>query len=205
MSAADYIPERPTLSSLREAAASCRGCHLYGNATQTVFGAGLKRSRVMMVGEQPGDREDREGPPFVGPAGHILDRALDDAGIDRGDLYVTNVVKHFKFVQRGKRRIHQTPVMEEINACRPWLDAEIAVIKPEMLVCLGAVAAKALLGSSFRVTRCRGQFVESDLAPLVTATVHPSSILRARSDAERKQAYEAFVADLHLVASRLHE
>jgi DNA polymerase len=205
MSAADYIPERPTLSSLREAAAICHGCHLYRDATQTVFGAGLKRSRVMMVGEQPGDREDREGAPFVGPAGHILDRALDDAGIDRGDLYVTNVVKHFKFVQRGKRRIHQTPVMEEINACRPWLDAEIAVIKPEMLVCLGAVAAKALLGSSFRVTRCRGQFVESDLAPLVTATVHPSSVLRARSDAERKQAYEAFVADLRLVTSRLHE
>jgi DNA polymerase len=203
--AADYIPERPTLKTLREAAAGCRGCHLYRDSTQTVFGAGLKRSRLMMIGEQPGDYEDREGKPFVGPAGRLLDRALRDAGLDRRELYLTNVVKHFKFVQRGKRRIHQTPVMEEINACRPWVDAEIAVIKPEILVCLGAVAAKALLDSSFRVTRCRGQFVESDLAPLVTATVHPSSVLRARGEEERKQGYEAFVADLRVVASRLDE
>jgi DNA polymerase len=202
-SAADFLPDKPTLPKLREAASGCRGCHLYEDAKQTVFGAGLKRSRVMMVGEQPGDREDREGAPFVGPAGRILDRGLADAGIERGDLYVTNVVKHFKFVQRGKRRIHQTPVMEEITACRPWLDAELAQVKPEIVVCLGATAAKALLGSSFRVTRSRGQFVESELAPNVTATVHPSSILRARTDEEREAAYEQFVADLIVVAKRL--
>jgi uracil-DNA glycosylase family protein len=202
-SAADFIPERPTLPKLRAAADGCRGCHLYEDATQTVFGAGLKRSRVMMVGEQPGDREDREGAPFVGPAGRMLDRGLADAGIERRDLYVTNVVKHFKFVQRGKRRIHQTPVMEEINACRPWLDAELAQVKPEILVCLGATAAKALLGRSFRVTKSRGQFVESDLAPLATATVHPSSILRARTDEEREEAYREFVADLLVIARRL--
>lgn len=201
--AAAYLPARPTLPKLRRAAAECRGCHLYEGATQTVFGEGLKRSRVMMVGEQPGDREDRDGSPFVGPAGKVLDRALANAGIERGDLYVTNVVKHFKYVMRGKRRIHQTPVMEEIAACRPWLDAELAQVKPEVLVCLGAIAAKALLGSSFRVTRSRGEFVESDLAPLVTATVHPSSILRARTDADREQAYDAFVADLRLVAGQL--
>jgi len=203
VSAAAYLPERPTLAKLREAAAGCQGCRLYRDATQTVFGAGLKRSRVMMVGEQPGDREDRDGAPFVGPAGRILDRGLADADIDRGDLYVTNVVKHFKFIQRGKRRIHQTPVMEEIASCRPWLDAELAQVKPEILVCLGAVAAKALFGSSFRVTRSRGQFLDSELAPLATATVHPSSILRARSHPEREAAYEAFVADLLAVSKRL--
>jgi uracil-DNA glycosylase len=202
-SAAEFLPDRPTLPKLREAANGCRGCHLYEDATQTVFGAGLKRARLMMVGEQPGDREDREGAPFVGPAGRMLDRGLADAGIDRADLYVTNVVKHFKFVQRGKRRIHQTPVMEEINACRPWLDAELAQVRPEVLVCLGATAAKALLGRSFRVTQSRGQFVDSDLAPLTTATVHPSSILRARSDEEREEAYREFVADLLVIAERL--
>jgi DNA polymerase len=203
VSAVDFIPERQTLASLREAAAGCRGCPLYRDATQTVFGEGLKRSRVMMVGEQPGDREDRDGAPFVGPAGMLLDRGLAEAGIDRRDLYVTNVVKHFKFVQRGKRRIHQTPVMEEIAACRPWLEAELAQVKPELLVCLGAVAAKALFGSSFRVTRSRGELVESELAPLATATVHPSSILRSRTHEERERAYEAFVADLRSVAKRL--
>jgi len=201
--AADFLPDTRTLPKLREAAAGCRGCHLYEDATQTVFGAGRGRSRVMMVGEQPGDREDREGAPFVGPAGRMLDRGLADAGIERGDLYVTNVVKHFKFVQRGKRRIHQTPVMEEIRACRPWLDAELEQVRPEILICLGATAAKALLGPSFRVTKSRGKFVESELAPLVTATVHPSSILRARTDEEREAAYEQFVADLMVVAKRL--
>jgi DNA polymerase len=201
--AADFLPDNRTLPKLREAAAGCRGCHLHEDATQTVFGAGLRRSRVMMVGEQPGDREDREGAPFVGPAGRMLDRGLADAGIERGDLYVTNVVKHFKFVQRGKRRIHQTPVMEEIRACRPWLDAELEQVRPEILICLGATAAKALLGPSFRVTKSRGEFVESELAPLVTATVHPSSILRARTDEEREAAYEQFVADLMVVAKRL--
>jgi uracil-DNA glycosylase len=201
--AADFLPDTRTLPKLREAAAGCRGCHLYEDATQTVFGAGRGRSRVMMVGEQPGDREDREGAPFVGPAGRMLDRGLADAAIERGDLYVTNVVKHFKFVQRGKRRIHQTPVMEEIRACRPWLDAELEQVRPEILICLGATAAKALLGPSFRVTKSRGKFVESELAPLVTATVHPSSILRARTDEEREAAYEQFVADLMVVAKRL--
>jgi uracil-DNA glycosylase family protein len=197
-----FIPERGGLRALREEAKSCRGCHLWRGATQTVFGEGLKRSKVMFVGEQPGDREDRAGRPFVGPAGRELDKALEAVGIARDDTYITNVVKHFKFEERGRRRIHQTPKRFEIDACRPWLDAELAEVKPEALVLLGATAAKALLGSSFRITRQRGELVESDLAPIVTATIHPSAILRA-PDEERPAEREAFTEDLRAVARAL--
>jgi uracil-DNA glycosylase len=204
MTAADYLPERRNLKSLREAAAGCRGCGLWEDATQTVFGEGpARRAKLMLVGEQPGDREDRDGKPFVGPAGRVLDQALEDAGIDRGEAYVTNVVKHFKWRPAGKRRLHQRPNAEEIRACRPWLDSELEVVKPQALVALGATAAKALLGSSFRVSRQRGEFVESDLAPLVTATVHPSSILRIDDSDERRLAELDLVADLGKVAEKL--
>ena len=204
MTAADHLPERRNLKSLREAAAGCRGCGLWEDATQTVFGEGpARRAKLMLVGEQPGDREDREGKPFVGPAGRVLDQALEDAGIDRGEAYVTNVVKHFKWRPAGKRRLHQRPNAEEIRACRPWLDSELEVVKPQALVALGATAAKALLGSSFRVSRQRGEFVESDLAPLVTATVHPSSILRIDDSDERRLAELDLVADLGKVAEKL--
>ncbi|HET9200660.1 MAG TPA: UdgX family uracil-DNA binding protein [Dehalococcoidia bacterium] len=197
--AAPRVPENPTLDKLRGAAAGCEACALHLTGTQTVFGEGPKRAKVMMVGEQPGDYEDRVGQPFVGPAGKLLDRALEDAGIDRSKVYVTNVVKHFKWTAKGKKRIHSTPNMREIRACRPWLDSEINLVEPDVLVALGATAAKALLGSDFRVTTHRGEFVESDLAPLVMATVHPSSILRAE-DEERDQQMAAFVADLAKVA-----
>src|SRR5215217_9065765 len=181
----------------------CRGCHLYRGATQTVFGEGLKRSRVMLVGEQPGDKEDLAGKPFVGPAGRELDRALEAAGITRDEAYVTNVVKHFKFDERGRRRIHQTPKRFEIDACIPWLEAELDVVKPEALVLLGSVAAKALLGSSFKVTEHRGELLDSELAPVVSATIHPSAILRQRDDAERAAEREAFAEDLRVVARAL--
>ena len=203
--ATPFLPERPTLSSLRGAAAGCRGCHLWRNATQTVFGEGLKRSRVMFVGEQPGDREDRLGRPFVGPAGRELDRALVEVGIDRRDVYVTNVVKHFKFEERGRRRLHQTPKRFEIDACRPWLDEELRVVAPEALVILGATAGKALLGNAFRITQQRGRVLESELAPVVLATVHPSSILRAPSDDDRHAERRAFTADLAALAAALAE
>jgi uracil-DNA glycosylase family protein len=198
--ATEYLPERLSLTSLREAVPGCRACPLWRTATQAVFGEGAKRSNVMLVGEQPGDREDREGRPFVGPAGRLLDEALEEAGIDRTRAYVTNVVKHFKWQARGKRRIHAKPAWAEVAACRPWLDAELAVVKPDVLVCLGATAAQALLGRSFRVTRDRGHPVDSDLAPHVLATIHPSAILRADDDSrERERA--AFVDDLKVVAS----
>jgi DNA polymerase len=202
-SAADFLPANPTLKSLREAAGGCQGCQLYRAATQTVFGEGLKRSEVMLVGEQPGDREDRSGRPFVGPAGGLLDKALEEAGIDRSLAYVTNVVKHFKWTRAGKRRIHKKPNADEIMACRPWLEAEIGVVKPQILVMLGATAAKAILGSSFRVTQQRGEFFDSEFGPEVTATVHPSSILRAPSDEDRRREYGAFVTDLRGVARHL--
>lgn len=197
------VPERPTLSRLREAAADCRACSLWKTGTQTVFGEGLAKAEIVFVGEQPGDREDREGRPFVGPAGRVLDEALAEAGIDRRLAYVTNAVKHFKWEGRGKRRIHQKPNAEELAACRPWLDAELSVLDPQVLVALGATAAQALLGRSFRVTRQRGEPVESDLAPHVLATVHPSSILRAPDEAARREAYAAFVADLRVVRDLL--
>ncbi|HET7746583.1 MAG TPA: UdgX family uracil-DNA binding protein [Vicinamibacteria bacterium] len=201
--AAPLVPPRPTLATLRAASAGCRACHLWKRGTQTVFGEGAKRSRVMFVGEQPGNDEDQAGRPFVGPAGRLLDKALAEAGIDRDFAYVTNVVKHFKWEPRGKRRIHAKPDRLEITACRPWLDAEIAVVRPEVLVCLGATAAQALLGPKFRVTRERGQFVESPLAPRVTATVHPSSILRAPDDETRRAETLRFVENLRVVASAL--
>jgi DNA polymerase len=194
------VPGRPSLSKLREEAAGCRACPLWANATQTVFGEGKARAALMLVGEQPGDQEDLAGRPFVGPAGRLLDRALEEAGLDRGAAYLTNVVKHFKWQPRGKRRIHQKPNASEVAACRPWLDAELAAVRPEVLVCLGSTAAQALLGRSFRVTRMRGQLVDSDLAPKVTATVHPSSILRSDN---REQEYDALVADLRVVAKLL--
>src|SRR5919197_5620757 len=198
--ATPFLPERHSLKALREAATGCRGCHLWRPATQTVFGEGRKSSRLMLVGEQPGDREDRMGKPFVGPAGRELDKGLEAAGIERKDAYLTNVVKHFKFEERGRRRIHQTPKRFEVDACRPWLDAELEVVQPEALVLLGATAAKALLGSSFRLTATRGRPIESDLAPFVTATVHPSAILRAPDDAARHAEREAFTEDLRSVA-----
>jgi uracil-DNA glycosylase len=198
-----FIPEKATLPKLREAVQGCRGCDLYEGTTQAVFGEGLKKAKVMFVGEQPGDREDREGRPFVGPAGRMFDKALEEAGIDRGEVYVTNVVKHFKYTMRGKRRIHQRPAAEEIRACRPWLDQELEQVKPQVLVCLGATAAKALLGAKFKVTQQRGELIDSDLAPKATATVHPSSILRAPDEEARRQAYEDFVEDLKIVASAL--
>jgi DNA polymerase len=202
-SASEYIPERPTLPRLREAAAGCRGCHLWHGATQTVFGEGLKRARIMLVGEMPGDREDREGRPFVGPAGHELERALEATGIDRGDLYVTNVVKHFKFEERGKRRIHQTPRKGEIDACLPWLDTEIKLVRPAAVVALGATAAKALFGSQFRLTQHRGELIESELATVATATIHPAAIVRQRDAEARERERDAFADDLRLVLARL--
>jgi uracil-DNA glycosylase len=201
--ATPFLPARRNLRSLREAAAGCRGCHLYGNATQTVFGEGLKRARVAMVGEMPGDREDRAGRPFVGPAGRELDKALAAVGIDRREVYVTNAVKHFKFEERGKRRIHQKPSRWEVNACLPWLRAELEVVEPDALVLLGATAGQALLGASFKLTPARGRPVDSDLAPLVTATAHPASILRAPDDASRIAAREDLTRDLQTVAEFL--
>jgi uracil-DNA glycosylase len=197
------IPERRTLANLREAVQGCRACELYQGTTQAVFGEGLQRSEVMLVGEQPGDREDREGHPFVGPAGRMLDKALEEAGIDRRLAYVTNTVKHFRYNERGKRRIHQRPGSEHIKACRPWLDAELEVVKPRVLVCLGAVAAQALLGSKVRVTKDRGKRLESDLAPVVMVTIHPSAILRERDQEARDQAFRSFVSDLELVAEEI--
>jgi uracil-DNA glycosylase family protein len=202
-SAADFVPERTTIPAMREAIQGCRGCDLYEDATQAVFGEGPEDARVVLVGEQPGDKEDRAGRPFVGPAGGLLDRAIEEASLSRDDVYVTNVVKHFRFVLRGKRRIHKKPDMEHIRACTPWLEAELARVGPEALVLLGATAAQAFLGRSFRVTQQRGTFVESLLAPLVTATVHPSSILRADTDEDRRVAFEGFVHDLAMVERAL--
>jgi uracil-DNA glycosylase len=199
-SAAPLIPERPTLRKLRDAAAGCKACPLWQTGTQTVFGEGSPKAEVMFVGEQPGDQEDKAGKPFVGPAGKLLDKAMQEAGIDRSLAYVTNVVKHFKWQARGKRRIHQKPNSSEIAACRPWLEAELAAVKPRVLVCLGATAAQALLGRQFRVTQQRGKPVPSELAPVVIATVHPSSILRAD---DRDAELAAFVSDLKTVAAHL--
>jgi DNA polymerase len=199
-SAAEYLPPRLSLPALREAAAGCKACPLWRTGTQTVFGEGAREAAVMLVGEQPGDQEDLAGKPFVGPAGRLLDGALEAAGIDRRSAYVTNVVKHFKWEPRGKRRIHAKPSWAETTACKPWLEAELAVVKPDVLVCLGATAAQALLGRQFRVTRQRGELVDSPLAPHVTATVHPSSILRAD---DRDAELAAFVDDLRKVAALL--
>ena len=204
-SAAAFLPDRLSLAALREAAAGCTACPLHLLGTQTVFGEGLKRARLLLVGEQPGDREDLAGRPFVGPAGRLLDGALAEAGIERSDAYVTNAVKHFKWEPRGKRRIHQRPNASEIAACRPWVEAELAVVRPEVLVCLGATAAQALLGRRVRVTRDRGRPLESALAPVALATVHPSSILRAPDDESRRRERAAFVDDLRVAAAALAE
>jgi uracil-DNA glycosylase family protein len=193
------VPSKPTLSKLRNAARGCQACPLWRTGTQTVFGEGAVRSRIMFVGEQPGNDEDLAGKPFVGPAGKLLDRALEAAGIDRSLAYVTNVVKHFKWEPRGKRRLHKKPNSREIAACRPWLDAEIGVLKPQVIVCLGATAAQALLGRDFRVSVQRGQFIDSPLAPKVMATVHPSSILRAPDEAKRQTEMERFIEDLRRI------
>jgi DNA polymerase len=201
--ASPFLPEERTLEALREAAASCRGCDLWRPATQTVFGEGSEDARMMLVGEVPGDREDREGRPFVGPAGRELDRALEAAGIERADVYVTNAVKHFRFQERGKRRIHQRPDAGQIRACRPWLRTEIDVIAPEALVVLGATAAKSLLGSTFRLMAQRGEPLESDLAPIVVATIHPSAILRARDDDARRAQREMLTEDLRVAVEAL--
>jgi uracil-DNA glycosylase family protein len=202
-SAAPFIPSNPTLRTARLAAAGCKGCDLWRRATQTGFGAGRADASIMFVGEQPGDSEDIAGKPFVGPAGRVFDRALEAVGIARDRVYVTNVVKHFKWEPRGKRRIHTKPRISEIRACRPWLDTELALVRPRALVCLGATAAQALLGSSFKVSTERGKFVDSPLAPLVMATVHPSSVLRAQTEDDRHRAMEQFVADLETLAKRL--
>jgi uracil-DNA glycosylase len=201
--ATPFLPERESLKTLREAAADCRGCDLWRDATQTVFGEGPRRARVMIVGETPGDREDREGRPFVGPAGRELDKALEAAGIDRDDVYVTNAVKHFRFEERGKRRIHQRPDARQVRACNPWLDAELRQVRPDALIVMGATAAKALLGSSFRVTQHRGELLDSPLAPLVTATIHPSAILRAPGEEERQAERRAFTADIEMAAKAM--
>ena len=199
-SAAEFLPDKLTLPALRDAAADCKGCDLWKRGTQTVFGEGTRRAEVLFVGEQPGNEEDLTGKPFVGPAGRLFDDALQEAGIDRSQTYVTNVVKHFKWEPRGKRRIHKKPNAHEVNACRPWLEAEISLVKPKIIVCLGATAAQALLGAKFRVSKQRGRFIESTLAPYIMATVHPSSILRAPDDATRHAEKRQFIDDLKRVA-----
>src|SRR6266478_3476793 len=202
-SAEEFFPDKLTLPSLKEAATECKACDLWKRGTQTVFGEGRKRSTVVFIGEQPGNEEDLSGKPFVGPAGRLLNDALAEAGIDRTQVYVTNVVKHFKWEPRGKRRIHKKPNAKEIAACRPWLEAEIDLVKPKVIVCLGATAAQALLGSKFRVSKQRGQFIESTLAPYILPTVHPSSILRAPDDETRHREKRLFIDDLKKVAQVL--
>ena len=201
--AAKLIPDHPTVQGVRDASKACQACDLWKRGTQTVFGEGADKAQLMLVGEQPGNDEDLAGHPFVGPAGKLLDRALVEAGIDRSLVYVTNVVKHFKWEPRGKRRIHKKPNTAEISACRPWLDTEIELVKPRVIVCLGATAAQALLGSQFKVTRHRGVFVPSPLAPRVLATVHPSSILRAPDERSRHEEMQRFTDDLRIVARAL--
>jgi uracil-DNA glycosylase len=200
-----FVPPEPDLASLKEAAAGCTACPLHERGTQTVFGEGRVGSRVMLVGEQPGDQEDLKGEPFVGPAGRVLDEALEAAGVDRSLTYVTNAVKHFRFTERGARRIHKKPAVAHVRACLPWLEAELEVVQPEIIVLLGATAAQALLGPSFRVTRERGTFLRSNLASYVMATVHPSSLLRIEDDAERKDAIRQFVRELRQVAAVLRD
>ena len=202
-SAADFFPERKNLKAFRNAAADCQGCDLWERGTQTVFGEGARRAEVVFVGEQPGKEEDLSGKPFVGPAGRLLDEALVEASIDRSHTYVTNVVKHFKWEPRGKRRLHKKPNASEIKACRPWLEAEISLIKPKVIVCLGATAAQALLGPQFRVSKQRGRFIESTLAPYIMATVHPASILRAPDDETRRDEKRKFIDDLKKLAHEL--
>lgn len=204
-SAAEFLPPKRSLRALEQAARRCRGCDLYKGATQTVFGEGRPGARLVLVGEQPGDKEDLEGEPFVGPAGRLLDRALEEAGIDRSETYVTNAVKHFKWKPRGNRRLHQTPRVGEIEACRPWLEAEVKAIKPDAIVALGASAARSLIGSKVEVLKNRGCQLSSPLAPVVSVTVHPSAILRLREHDEREAQFAAFVADLEGVADAMRD
>ncbi len=199
-----FIHEVRTLATLRDAAQTCKGCDLYRHATQVVFGEGSRSARIVFVGEQPGNEEDKKGRPFVGPAGQVLDRALQEAGISRADVYVTNAVKHFRFEDRGKRRIHKKPSTAQVHACEPWLDAELQLVKPEIIVCLGATAAMSLLGRKFRLTKLRGRPVPHDKARYFIATVHPSAILRIPDEAERHKEYARLVDDLKTVRSLLH-
>jgi uracil-DNA glycosylase family protein len=202
-SAAEFLPEKLTLKALEEASRGCRGCELYKDATQTVFGQGRPSAKLMLVGEQPGDKEDKEGEPFVGPAGRLLDKALEEAGIERSEAYVTNAVKHFKWRPRGNRRLHQTPRAGEIEACKPWLQAEVRAVRPQAVLAMGATAARSLFGPKVKVTKDRGRPLESPLAPLAAVTIHPSAILRLRDHDEREAELAAFVADLEGVASAL--
>jgi uracil-DNA glycosylase family protein len=204
-SAEALIPEKPSLPKLRDAASHCTACDLYKNATQTVFGEGSSRAKMMLIGEQPGDKEDLLGHPFVGPAGHLLEAALEEAGIRRADTYITNIVKHFKWEPRGKRRLHKKPNAAEMKACRPWLDAELALVRPRIIVCLGATAAQTLLGKSFRVTQERGRLIDFGPQPgmRILATVHPSSILRAPDEANRRAELQRFIADLGIAGRAL--
>jgi DNA polymerase len=202
-SARDFLPEKRTPESLREAAASCKGCDLYKNATQTVFGVGPPRAEVVFIGEQPGDQEDRQGLPFVGPAGRMLDRALSEAGISRSLVYVTNAVKHFKWIWRGKRRLHQKPSIREVIACKPWLDAEIAALRPRIIVCMGATAAQSFFGRPMLITKERGKFASSETGPLVFVTIHPSAIYRHREKHEQEEEYRQFAAEIKLLKNKL--
>ena len=202
-SAADFLPEKRSIAALRKSARNCQGCPLFERATQTVFGAGATPARVLLAGEQPGDQEDLQGQPFVGPAGKLLDAALVEAGVDREVVYITNAVKHFKWTPRGKKRLHAKPSSREVAACRPWLEAEIEAVAPEIIVCLGATAAQSLLGAAFRITKQRGQLLAYDRAPAILATYHPSAILRAPDPAQRAALRELLVADLKLVAHAL--
>ena len=202
-SAAEFLPDSRSLKTLEKAAEGCRGCELYKDATQVVFGRGRKSAELMLVGEQPGDKEDREGEPFVGPAGRLLDRALEEAGIDRSGAYVTNAVKHFKWKPKGNRRLHQTPRAGEIEACKPWLQAEVEAVKPQAVLAMGATAARSLFGPKVKVTKDRGRPLESPLAPVAAVTIHPSAILRLRDHDEREAELAGFVADLEGVAAAL--
>jgi uracil-DNA glycosylase family protein len=204
-SAADFIPDRKTIPALHEAVQECRGCELFRCATQAVFGEGPQTASVVLIGEQPGDEEDRAGRPFVGPAGRLLDRALDDAGIDRSAVYVTNAVKHFKFEERGKRRIHKKPSVSEVRACRPWLEAEFEALRPEIIVCLGATAALAVFGPEYRLTKQRGEITEHRWARQATSTIHPSAILRAPNAEQRELEYNRFMADLKVVQAEMQK
>ena len=203
VSARDFLPEERTLETLRRAAKSCKGCDLYKNATQTVFGEGPERANVMFVGEQPGDQEDRQGHPFVGPAGRLLDKALVEARIPREQVYVTNAVKHFKWIWRGKRRLHQKPAIRQVMACRPWLEAELEVVRPKIVVCMGATAAQSVLGKPVLITKARGKFIESDSGPVTFITIHPSAIYRRREKDEQEKEYRRFVSEMKQVQRKL--
>ena len=203
VSARDFLPEERTLKTLRRAATSCKGCDLYQNATQTVFGEGPERTNVMFVGEQPGDQEDRQGRPFIGPAGHLLDKALAQARIPREQVYVTNAVKHFKWIWRGKRRLHQKPAIRQVMACRPWLEAELEVVRPKIVVCMGATAVQSILGKAMLIIKARGKFIESDLGPVTFITIHPSAIYRRREKDEQEKEYRRFVSEMKQVKRKL--